>query len=88
MELSKKQMMEEKDAVVIDLFKDKNVDVKSKIASLSPDEKDKLLEKLDNHIEFYSKIASEEHKKYNLRIELAKLRINQIYPQLLKVIKS
>lgn len=88
MGLSKKQMMDEKDAILIDLFKSKDVDVRSRIASLTANEKQKLVEKIKIDQEFFTKIAAEESKKESFRIEVAKVRANQIYPQLISLLQS
>jgi len=89
MALTKQQMMSEKDAVVSDLF-GKVTDVKETIASMSDVGKEKLAIKINNHINFYTKIANEEFTKpkESFRIETAKLRSEKIYPQLLKLIQS
>jgi hypothetical protein len=90
MGLSKKQMMDEKDAIVEDLF-GKGIDPKNKIASLNSSEKEKLSGKIKSHIDFFTKIADEQFNKpdkISFRIETAKLRAFQIYPQLLKLIES
>jgi len=88
MALTKKQSMDERDAILLDLFGKQTINVKTHIESLPQSEKEILTDKINKHISFFGKIANEEfsESKESFRIEVAKLRANQIYPQLLKLL--
>jgi len=88
MSLSKKQMISERDDIINDLFgikSDKN-NIGNHIKSLTSNEKVEILSKIDNHIKFYKNITDENHEKDSLRIEFARLRVEKIYPQLIKAL--
>lgn len=88
MKLNVKQFANEKEQVILDLFKTKTGDPKSIFAAYSEKEKEDLLKRIENHRQFYLRIANEPIKKPSFRVEIAKFRANILYPQLIKYVNG
>jgi len=88
MNITKKDLTLEKNDVVKEYFKDANADVKLALASFSKEQKEKLLKSIKAHYVFYENIMKEPYEKPSYRIEMAKFRVNTLYPQLIKLINE
>ena len=85
-ELSQQQKAEEKDSIVLDLFGRKITSVKGAIEQLDAGEKEFMVKKIRDHSAFFKRIIDENPEKPSFRIEIARFRVNTLYPQILKAL--
>lgn len=85
--LTKDQELDQRNEVIADLF-GTGTDVRKAVKKMTDLEKSNKIITIENHVEFFFRISQENPEKYSFRVETARFRVEQLYPQLLELLKS